>query len=213
MSESKYIVVEGPIGVGKTSLAIRLAEVLGARKILERSEDNPFLANFYQSRETYAFQTQIFFLLSRYQQQKELIQQELFAQNTVSDYLFPRDRIFAQLNLTSDELSLYEKVYQLLNPRVSAPDLVVYLQARTDVLLKRLKKRDRLYERGLSPEYLEEVVEAYNSFFYRYEETPLLVVNSSEIDFVETPTDLADLVKEIRSVKKGVQHYIPLGSK
>jgi deoxyadenosine/deoxycytidine kinase len=213
VAESKYIVVEGPIGVGKTSLAIRLAEVLGARTVFERSEDNPFLSNFYQSREIYAFQTQIFFLLNRYQQQKELVQQELFAQNTVSDYLFQRDRIFAQLNLTSDELSLYEKVYQLLNPRVPTPDLVVYLQARIDVLLRRLKKRDRLYERGLSAEYLKEVVEAYNSFFYHYEETPLLVVNSSEIDFVESPTDLADLVKEIRGVKKGVQHYIPLGSK
>jgi len=211
--ERKYIVVEGPIGVGKTSLAIRLAEILDARTVLERGEDNPFLSNFYQSPETYAFQTQIFFLLNRYQQQKELIQRELFTQNTVSDYLFSRDRIFAQLNLTSDELLLYEKIYQLLNPRVPIPELVVYLQARIDILLRRLKKRDRPYERGLSAEYLEEVLEAYNSFFYRYEEAPLLVVNSSEIDFVESPTDLADLIKEIQGVKKGVQHYIPLGSK
>jgi deoxyadenosine/deoxycytidine kinase len=115
--------------------------------------------------------------------------------------------------LTADELSLYEKIYQLLNPRVSVPDLVVYLQARTDVLMRRLKKRDRAYERGLSEEYLDEVVEAYNSFFYHYEEAPLLVVNSSEIDFVESPTDLADLIKEIRTARKGVQHYIPLGSR
>jgi deoxyadenosine/deoxycytidine kinase len=213
MARAKYIVVEGPIGVGKTSLAKMLAHEFQARTVFERVEDNPFLPKFYKSRETYAFQNQTFFLLNRYQQQIELAQQDLFNQNTVADYLFAKDQIFASLTLSAEELSLYQQIYALLNTRVPKPDLVVYLQARPEVLYKRVKKRDKKYERGVTFEYLGEVAQAYNQFFFHYDETPLLVVNTSEIDFVSSSKDLADLIKEINRMGSGTQHYIPLGSR
>jgi len=176
-------------------------------------EDNPFLPKFYEDRETYAFQNQLFFLLSRYQQQRELSQQELFNQNTVADYLFAKDKIFASLTLSSEELNLYQQIYLLLDTRVPKPDLVVYLQARPEVLYKRIKKRDKSYEKNITPEYLEDVAQAYNQFFFHYDEGPLLVVNTSEIDFVSSGNDLADLIKEINNMGPGTQHYIPLGSR
>ena len=213
MTKKKYIVVEGPIGVGKTSLAKILAAEFQARCVFEKVEDNPFLPKFYEDRETHAFQNQLFFLLSRYQQQRELSQQELFIQSTVSDYLFAKDKIFATLTLSSEELNLYQQIYQLLDTRVPKPDLVVYLQARPEVLYKRIKKRDKSYERSITPEYLEEVAQAYNRFFFHYDESPLLVVNTSEIDFVASSKDLADLIKEINNMGPGTQHYIPLGSR
>ena len=213
MKRARYIVVEGPIGVGKTSLAKILASEFQARSVFERVEDNPFLPKFYQDRETYAFQNQIFFLLSRYQQQRELNQQELFSQSTVADYLFAKDKIFATLTLSSEELSLYQQIYQLLDTRVPKPDLVVYLQARPEVLYKRIKKRDKGYEKGVTLEYLKEVAQAYNRFFFHYDESPLLVVNTSAIDFVSSSKDLADLIKEINNMGSGTQHYIPLGSR
>jgi deoxyadenosine/deoxycytidine kinase len=206
-------VVEGPIGVGKTSLAEILANEFQARTIFERVEDNPFLAKFYKARELYAFQNQTFFLLNRYHQQIELSQQDLFSQNTVADYLFAKDKIFAALTLSPEELRLYHQIYALLNARVSKPDLVIYLQARPEVLYKRVKKRDKKYERGVTFEYLSEVAQAYNQFFFHYDETPLLVVNTSEIDFVASSKDLADLIKEINNMGSGTQHYIPLGSR
>jgi deoxyadenosine/deoxycytidine kinase len=213
MARGKYIAVEGPIGVGKTSLARMLATEFQARTIFEQVEDNPFLPKFYKSRETYAFQNQTFFLLNRYQQQLELGQLDLFNQNTVADYLFAKDSIFAALTLSAEELKLYQQIYALLNTRVPKPDLVVYLQARPEVLYKRVKKRDKSYERGLTFEYLAEVAQAYNRFFFNYDETPLLVVNTSDIDFVASSKHLADLIKEINSMGPGTQHYIPLGSK
>lgn len=213
MAKSKYIVVEGPIGVGKTSLARILANELHARTIFERVEDNPFLPKFYQSRELYAFQNQTFFLLNRYQQQMELSQQDLFNQNLVADYLFAKDQIFASLTLSAEELNLYQQIYALLNTRVPKPDLVVYLQARPEVLYKRVKKRNKKYERGVTFEYLTEVSQAYNQYFFHYDETPLLVVNTSGIDFVSSSEHLADLIKEINSMGSGTQHYIPLGSR
>ncbi|HBA40900.1 MAG TPA: deoxynucleoside kinase, partial [Deltaproteobacteria bacterium] len=209
----KYIVVEGPIGVGKTSLAKILAAEFQARSLFEKVEDNPFLPKFYEDRETYAFQNQLFFLLSRYQQQREISQQELFNQNTVADYLFAKDKIFASLTLSSEELNLYQQIYLLLDTRVPKPDLVVYLQARPEVLYKRIKKRDKSYEKNITPEYLEDVAQAYNQFFFHYDEGPLLVVNTSEIDFVSSGNDLADLIKEINNMGPGTQHYIPLGSR
>jgi len=213
IANKKYIVVEGPIGVGKTSLAKMIAAEFQARSIFEKVEDNPFLAKFYEDPETYAFQNQIFFLLSRYQQQRELSQQNLFHQNTVADYLFAKDKIFATLTLSSEELSLYQQLYELLDPRVPKPDLVIYLQARPEVLYKRIKKRDKSYEKSVTLEYLKDVAQAYNQFFFHYDETPLLVVNTSEIDFVSSSKDLADLIKEINNMGSGTQYYIPLGSR
>ena len=171
------------------------------------------MSKFYQSRETYAFQNQTFFLLSRYHQQMELGQQDLFSEGTVSDYLFAKDQIFASLTLSAEELNLYQQIYALLNTRVPKPDLVVYLQARPEVLYKRVKKRDKKYEKSVTFEYLTEVAQAYNQFFFHYDETPLLVVNTSEIDFVSSSKDLADLIKEINGMGSGTQHYIPLGSR
>jgi len=213
MAKAKYIVVEGPIGVGKTSLARILATELQARTVFERVEDNPFLPKFYKARETYAFQNQTFFLLNRYHQQLELCQQDLFNHNTVADYLFAKDNIFAALTLNNEELKLYQQIYALLTTRVPKPDLVVYLQARPEVLYKRVKKRDKSFERGVTFEYLAEVAQAYNRFFFNYDETPLLVVNTSDIDFVASSKHLADLIKEINNMGSGTQHYIPLGSR
>lgn len=213
MKGARYIVVEGPLGVGKTTLARLLAEEFEARAVLEQVEENPFLRKFYEDPGTYAFQTQLFFLLSRYRQQRALAQQDLFNQHTVSDYLFAKDQIFAQATLEPDELVLYRQLFNLLDSRLPKPDLVVYLQARGDVLMERLRKRDRDYERRIAPEYVERIAEAYRHFFFYYEETPLLVVNSSDVDFVARPEDLADLVREIRNMGHGVQHYIPLGSR
>jgi deoxyadenosine/deoxycytidine kinase len=190
-----------------------IAAEFQARSLFEKVEDNPFLPKFYEDPETYAFQNQIFFLLSRYQQQRELSQQDLFSQNSVADYLFAKDKIFATLTLSNEELTLYQQLYQLLDPRIPKPDLVIYLQARPEVLYKRIKKRDKSYEKGVTLEYLKEVAQAYNQFFFHYDETPLLVVNTSEIDFVSSSKDLADLIKEINNMGSGTQHYIPLGSR
>jgi deoxyadenosine/deoxycytidine kinase len=209
----RYIAVEGPIGVGKTALARRLATEFGSRLLLEQVEENPFLRRFYEEPERYAFQTQLFFLLERYRQQHELGQLDLFSQGTVADYLFAKDAIFAALTLNADEFQLYQQIFQLLDRRLPRPDLVIYLEARPEVLLRRLRKRDRDFERSIAPEYLERLTEAFREYFHHYAETPLLVINCSDIDFVEHGGDLADLVKEIRGMRQGVQHYIPLGSR
>lgn len=213
MSKARYIVVEGPIGVGKTTLARILAEEYQARMVLEQVDDNPFLRRFYDRPEKYAFQAQIFFLLTRYRQQQELAQQDLFRQSLVSDYLFAKDHLFAQINLDAEEMALYRQLFHMLGARLPKPDLVVYLQARPDVLIARLRKRARDYERHITPEYVRRIAEAYQDFFFHYEETPLLVVNSSEIDFVGHSEETADLMREIREMGQGVQHYIPLGSR
>lgn len=210
--EPRYIAIEGPIGVGKSSLAELLAKELGGKTLLEAVDDNPFLHRFYSDIKKYAFQTQLFFLLSRYQQQKEMFQQDLFKTAIISDYLFAKDRIFAYLTLDENELSLYEQVYRLLDTRIPKPDLVIYLQASTDVLLDRIGIRNKDYEKSVKQEYLEKLNDAYNRYFFYYNETPLLVVNTTEIDFVNNPADLANLVKEIRNMKGGAQHYIPIAS-
>ncbi|MEW5742605.1 MAG: deoxynucleoside kinase [Myxococcota bacterium] len=212
-SSHRYIVVEGPIGVGKSSLTNILAERLQARRVMEVVEENPFLASFYTDRNKYAFQTQMFFLLSRFKQQQELFQQDLFATVTVSDYLFAKDRIFAALTLDPNELALYERVFDEIGPRVTKPDLVIYLQARLDVLLARIKKRAREFERKFDAEYLDSLCRAYNDFFFHYNETPLLVVNTSDIDFVNNPEDLENLLSVVRQTKKGIVHYQPLASR
>ncbi|HYG67349.1 MAG TPA: deoxynucleoside kinase [Anaeromyxobacteraceae bacterium] len=208
----RYIAIEGPIGVGKTTLAQLLAERVDARLVLEPVEENPFLAGFYADRRKHAFQTQLFFLLSRFQQQQALAQGDLFGQSTVADYLFAKDRIFAALTLSPDELALYERVFDLVGPRVVRPDLVVYLQARTEVLAARIRKRGREFERHLDNGYLDALSRAYNDFFFHYEETPLLIVNASDID-LENPADADALVQVIRRHRKGTANYVPLGTR
>ncbi|MFP6627232.1 MAG: deoxynucleoside kinase [Deltaproteobacteria bacterium] len=212
LGEVRYIAVEGSIGVGKSSLATMLASEYGARLVQEPLEENPFLPRFYEDPERYAFTAQISFLMERYRQQQELVQMDLFERATVADYIFAKDRIFAELTLTRDELALYERIYGLLDSRIRKPDLVVFLDASIEVLMRRLKRRGRPYERRVGRDYIERVAEAYRSFFHRYSETPLLVVNSSDIDFVENGGHLTDLVREIGSMGQGVQHYVPLGS-
>ncbi|MEK6679477.1 MAG: deoxynucleoside kinase [Nitrospirota bacterium] len=211
--DGKYIVIEGPIGVGKTSLATLLSKELNARLILEKAEENPFLTSFYKDQQRHAFQTQIFFLMCRYKQQQELAQQDLFKRTTISDYLFDKDRIFAYLNLNENELALYEQIFNLLDARITKPDLVIYLQAEVGILLERIKKRAREYEKELPGKYLEDLNEAYNHYFFQYSESPLLVIQTTSIDFVKSRADLDDLIKQITLMKKGTQHYIPLSSR
>jgi deoxyadenosine/deoxycytidine kinase len=208
----RYIAIEGPIGVGKSSLAKILAQKTASRLVKEEVEGNPFLERFYENPRKYAFQTQLFFLLSRYRQQREVAQGDLFEGGVVCDYILAKDKIFALINLEDDEISLYESIYKLLVSTLPKPDLVVYLQARPEVLLSRVRKRGVAYERNISLDYLRTLSDAYNEYFFHYNETPLLVVNTSEIDFVESPRDLEHLVREVKSVKRGTQHYIPLGS-
>ena len=208
-----YIVIEGPLGVGKTSLALMLAEKMNGQTLIEDVEKNPFLANFYQDPKRYGFQTQIFFLLRRYNQLLENTQIGLFKRITISDYLFDKDRVFAKANLDDNEFWLYEQLFQLLKKRIAPPDLVVFLQATTEVLIQRIKNRDRDYERGISFKYLEKINLAFNEFFFHYSDSPLLVVNASQIDFVNVPEDFEDLVKQIRGIKSGTQYYIPMSSK
>ena len=208
----RYIAVEGPIGVGKTTLSRFLAERLGGRLILEQVDENPFLPAFYEDARKNAFQTQLFFLLSRFQQQRQLFQQDLFTRSTVVDYLFAKDRIFAALTLDQNELALYDRLYEVLGPRVVKPDLVIYLQARTEVLLKRIVRRGRDFEREIDPAYIEALGTAYNDFFFHYDDTPLLVVNTSDIDIVNSESDLEALAGVIRRHRKGTQHYLPMAT-
>jgi deoxyguanosine kinase len=181
--------------------------------VKEDVANNPFLERFYEDPRKFAFQTQLFFLLSRYRQQRELAQGNLFESGVVCDYILAKDKIFALINLEDDEVSLYESIYKLLVSTLPKPDMVIYLQARPEVLLSRVRKRGIAYERNISLDYLRTVSDAYNEYFFHYNETPLLVVNTSEIDFVESPRDLEHLVREVKSVKRGTQHYIPLGSR
>jgi deoxyadenosine/deoxycytidine kinase len=194
------------IGVGKTTLGRRLAKSLDASLVLEVVEENPFLARFYDDPEAFAFQTQIFFLLSRYRQQLELSQRDLFTENVVSDYLFAKDQIFATINLGEDELTLYRTILPLLEARLTRPDLVVYLQATTGVLLERIQRRGRPFEREISREYLETLGEAYNHFFFHYEETPLLIVNTNEMDLVRNDGDYERMLEMIREHTSGTRY-------
>lgn len=213
MHKKGYIVVEGPLGVGKTSLALLLAERINGKTILEDTEGNPFLANFYKDPKRYAFQTQLFFMLRRFQKQEEINQIDLFKRVVVSDFLFDKDRIFARLNLVDREFSVYEQIFHFLKVRVLRPDLVIFLQARTDVLKQRIKKRNLDYEKSINLKYLDQINQAFNEFFFHYTETPLLVINASEIDFVTVSSDLDNLILEIQKMEKGTKYYVPLGSR
>ena len=213
MDRPRYIVVEGPVGVGKSALARALAERSGGRLVEENPEENPFLRPYTQDRKKHAFQAQLFFLLSRFRQQQALFQQDLFTRSTVAEYLFARDRIYASFVLGPDELALYDRVYELLGARIVKPDLVVYLQARTEVLLQRIRRRGRDYERSMDAAWLEGLAKAYNDFFFHYDEGPLLVVNASDVDLEGNPDDLEALLAVIRKHRKGTQHYVPLGTR
>lgn len=213
MLQHKYIAIEGPIGVGKTSLAEILAKKLNSRLILEGAEENPFIKEFYKDIKKHAFQTQMFFLLSRYRQQQEMVQSDLFQQGIVSDYIFAKDRLFANLTLDDNELKLYEQLHVILTGRVLKPDFVIYLQASTDVLLKRIALRGRKFESHITSEYLAELNQAYNYYFFHYQETPLMVVNTSEIDFVHRDADLDDLLVHMSKMTKGTVYYQPVSVK
>ena len=204
-----YIAVEGVIGVGKTLVVQRLAERLDAATALEDWAGNPFLKPFYDGQAGAAFQTELFFLLSRYRQQQELLQRRLFTQATLCDYVFEKSKLFAYLNLDDSELLIYEKLYALLAETVPRPDLVIYLQAPTEVLLRRIRQRGRPEEARLSEEYLSEVNRAYNHYFFHYTQTPLLVVNTADVDFESVPEDLDDLMRQVRQMGKGTQYYVP----
>lgn len=207
----RHVAIDGPIGVGKTSLVDMIARRFHGTKILEDIH-NPFLPDFYKRKKGSALQTQLFFLLSRYQQQQEIAQIDLFSNLVVADYHFPKDKIYACINLDDSELLIYDKLYQLLAESIPKPDLVIYLQGSLETCMKRIKKAGRSFEKGITPEYVAQLVEAYNYYFYHYEETPLLVVDTNEIDFVHRPSDFDDLVAQIQRAKKGVQYYVPAAS-
>lgn len=197
----RYIIVEGPIGVGKTSLARKLAELSGAQLMLENPEDNPFLARFYEDRKRYALPTQLSFLVSRYEQARHLAQGDLFSGVTVADYMLDKDMLFARMNLDEAEFRLYQKIYADLKPQTPAPDLVIYLQAPVGVLMERIRRRARGYERHIGEAYLGELAKNYAEFFYHYEAGPLLIVNSEHINFADNEADFRLIVSRIQEMR------------
>lgn len=206
--KARYIAVEGPIGAGKSTLARILSDAFGARLITEEPDGNPFLGPFYKDPQRHALSAQLFFLLQRYSQQQDLLQGDLFAQGgVVADYLFTKDRLFASLTLSPDELALYDRIYESLRPRVLKPDLVVYLQARTEVLWERIAKRGRSAERPIRVDYIREVAEAYARMFFDYNDSALLIVNASDIDFVANEEDRRALLDVVANTRAGVSHW------
>ena len=209
-SDVKYIAVEGVIGVGKSTLSKILAERYAARLLPEIFEENPFLEKFYSDQKAYAFQTQLFFLLSRHKQIKESFDQEdLFVKCTVSDYCYDKDRIFASINLSEEEMMMYDTLSQNLNVNLVSPDYVIFLQASPDVLLHRIEKRNRSMEQNMDPGYLKALIDSYNSYFFNYNDAPVLTVNTDSIDFVKNESDLLDLLKVIDGFPPGKTFYNP----
>ena len=207
-----YLAIDGPIGVGKTTLVDMLARRYEGVKVLEDAT-NPFLDKFYRDRPGAAFQTQLYYLLSRFKQQQEIVQRELFQRLVVADYPFQKDRIFAYLNLTDDELLIYDKLYAMLEPQVPAPDLVLYLVADVETCMQRIRKRDRSYEKRLSGEYLRELIDAYNHYYHHYRNSPVLVVDTRHMRFPTRPDDFEELIEQLKKPRKGTEYYVPLGSR
>ena len=209
MKNLYYVAIEGVIGVGKTSLAHLLEERLNAKLVMEKFDENPFLADFYLDPERYAFQTQLFFLLSRYRQQQELRQTEVFHKLVISDYMFVKDRLFASLNLDDKEMSLYDSVAKILEKNILNPDLVIYLQAETPKLMERITLRGRDFEKNMSQDYIDALNQVYNEYFFRFQESPLLIINTNDIDFVHNEEDLEEVIRYIRQPVSGTKFFNP----
>ena len=209
MRKLYYVAIEGPIGAGKTSLAKLLAEKLGARTVLEDFEDNPFLSDFYEDPKRFAFQTQLNFLIQRYQQQQELRQVDIFHNLLITDYMFIKDRLFASLNLDEKEMNLYDTIANFLEKNVINPDLVIYLQADTDTLMRNISKRNRSFEVNISYKYIDGLNEVYNEYFFRYQATPLIIINTNNIDFVNNFNDLEEVIQCIREPITGTKFFNP----
>ncbi len=211
--DMRYIVIEGVIGVGKTSLARLLSQRWSAMLVLEEFEQNPFLARFYEDRQRWAFQTQLSFLASRFRQQQMLMKPDLFHSRVIADYSFDKDRVFAHLNLDGDELTLYETLFKLMAPSTPTPDLIVYLQCTSERLMHNIRLRGRSFEKPIDAGYITELNEAYNYYFFRYTKSPLLIVNTEKIDFVNRAEDLEQLMQEIRSLRNpGTTYFNPTPS-
>ena len=209
MRNLNYVAIEGAIGVGKTSLAKLLSDRLGAKLVLEKFEENPFLSEFYDDPERFAFQTQLFFLLQRYQQQQELRQVDMFHNLLISDYMFIKDRLFASLNLDEKEMSLYDSIANMLERNIINPDLIIYLQADTNTLMKNIAKRGRDFEANISYDYINALNEIYTEYFFRYNETPLVIINTNHIDFVNNSADLDQVIDYIRQPVSGTKFFNP----
>ena len=209
MKNSYHIAVEGSIGVGKTSLSKILSDKLKCKLMLEEFEENPFLSDFYKKPERYAFQTQLFFLLSRYKQQLELQQIDIFTKSIVSDYMFMKDRIFASLNLNDKEMGLYDNVAKILESNMVYPDLIIFLQSDTERLMDNIKKRGRKYEKNISLNYIDALNQIYNEYFFRYDKSPLLIINTNDIDFVNDKNDLKEILNIIQKPIHGTKYYNP----
>ncbi len=211
MSLSSYhICIEGTIGVGKTSLVNLLAKEMDAKTVLEKFEDNPFLKNFYSDRTRYAMQTQLFFLLSRYKQQQELQQMDMFTKSIISDYMFDKDRLFAALNLDDMELDLYNRIANELQKNIVYPDLTIFLQSETDRLMYNIKIRGREFEKNMDYSYIDNLNQIYNEYFFRYDKGPLIIINTNDIDFVNNPKDLAEIIDFIKQPSEGTSYFNPM---
>lgn len=210
LKQIHYLAVEGNIGVGKTTFCNILAARLNARLVLEDSEGNPFLKDFYRDRDKFAFQAQIFYLIQRVKQLEEFSQRDLFYDLIISDYMFSKDRIFANLNLNDKELSLYEKVADALETTVPKPDFVIYLQASTERLMQNILGRSRDYESPIDKEYINGLNESYNHFFFNYTDAPVLIIDASDIDFIKNTEDLEEILRELDKGAKGTRYFKPL---
>ena len=209
MEKPEFIVVEGPIGVGKTTLAKKLADSFGSELLLEGAAENPFMSRFYENPKAAALSTQLFFLLQRTRQMQEIRQADMFNPVRIADFLMEKDRLFAELTLDEDELKLYEQVYDQLTLDVPEPDLVVYLQAPVEVLLGRIENRGIQYERLIESAYLQRLSDSYVNFFYHYTDAPLLIVNATEVDFANNDNDYQQLLQRLKSIKSGRHYYNP----